>query len=263
MRATRQLHYQRNHHPVHWKIRGNDVRVTHLMGELCGAISYVSSLTFCGHIKCPKSRWILYRCFSPFPCLSAFKIECWLFDMAPARKILFLTNSELGQCNVAFAVAEEFLRRGEFDVHIGSYSSLAGLVEELNKRVNFSRSVEFHEIPGPSMTDLAIRSNIGLLFHRPGVKGAARGFQKVATAMKNWRPSEYHAAYKSCLAMIDKLSPDIVMVDPILHVGLDACRTAKARVAILWPVPLKDVVIAIQPNGGIFWKYPVYASPSY
>lgn len=181
--------------------------------------------------------------------------------MAPARKILFLTNSELGQCNVAFAVAEEFLRRGEFDVHIGSYSPLAGLVEELNKRVGCGRSVEFHEIPGPSMTDLAIRSNIGLLFHRPGVKGATRGFQKVSTAMKNWRPSEYHQAYRSCLAMIEKLSPDIVVVDPILHVGLDACRTAKARVAILWPVPLKDVVIAIQPKAGIFWKYPVYASP--
>lgn len=171
---------------------------------------------------------------------------------------MFLTNSELGQCNVAFAVAEEFLRRGEFAVHIGSYSSLAGLVEELNKRVDCGRSVEFHEIPGPSMTDLAVRSNVGLLFHRPGVKGTTQGFQKVATVMRNWRPSEYHKAYKSCLETIEKLRPDVVVVDPILHVGLDACRTAKARVAVLWPVPLKDVVVAIQPKAGIFWKYPVY-----
>lgn len=181
--------------------------------------------------------------------------------MAPSRNILFLTNSELGQCNVAFAVAEEFLRRGEFAVHLGSYSPLAGLVDELNKRFDCCRSVEFHEIPGPSMTDLAVRSNVGLLFHRPGVKGATQGFQKVATAIKNWRPSEYHTAYKSCIAMIEKLRPDIVVVDPILHVGLDACRTAKARVAMLWPVPLKDVVIAIQPKAGIFWKYPVYVFP--
>jgi hypothetical protein len=178
--------------------------------------------------------------------------------MAPSRNILFLTNSELGQCNVAFAVAEEFLRRGEFAVHLGSYSPLAGLVEELNKRVDCGRSVEFHDIPGPSMTDLAVRSKVGLLFHRPGVKGATQGFAKVATAMRNWRPSEYHKAHKSCVAMIEKLRPDIVVIDPILHVGLDACRTAKARVAILWPVPLKDVVIAIQPKAGIFWKYPVY-----
>ncbi|OOQ81693.1 hypothetical protein PEBR_42778 [Penicillium brasilianum] len=180
--------------------------------------------------------------------------------MGPTRKVLFLTNSELGQCNVAFAVAEEFLRRGEFAVHLGSYSPLAGPVDELNKRVDCGRSVEFHEIPGPSMTDLAVHSNVGLLFHRPGVKGATQGFRKVATAMKNWRPSEYHKAYKSCIAMIDKLRPDIVVIDPILHVGLDACRSAKARVAILWPVPLKDVIIAIQPKAGILWKYPVTGS---
>ncbi|KAJ5153391.1 uncharacterized protein N7482_009869 [Penicillium canariense] len=180
--------------------------------------------------------------------------------MASTRSILFLTNNELGQCNVAFAVAEEFLRRGEFTVHIGSYSPLAGLVEDLNKRVDCGRSVEFHEILGPSMTDLAVRSNVGLLFHRPGVKGATQGFQKVATAIRNWRPSEYHIAYQSCLAMIDKVRPDIVVVDPILHVGLDACRTAKARVVVLWPVPLKDVVITIQPKAGIFWKYPVTGS---
>ncbi|OKO97557.1 hypothetical protein PENSUB_10351 [Penicillium subrubescens] len=181
--------------------------------------------------------------------------------MAPSRKILFLTNSELGQCNVAIAVAEEFLRRGEFAVHLGSYSPLAALVDDLNNRVNCGRSAEFHEIPGPSMTDLAIRSKVGLLFHQPGVKGATQGFAKVATTMKNWRPLEYRKAYESCIAMIEKLRPDVVVVDPILHVGLDACRTVKpARVVILWPVPLKDVVIAIQPMAGIFWKYPVTGS---
>lgn len=184
--------------------------------------------------------------------------------MTPSQKILFLTNSELGQCNVAFAVAEEFLRRGEFAVHLGSYSPLATLVEDLNKRVDCGRSAEFHEIPGPSMTDLAIRSNVGLLFHRPGVRGATQGFAKVATAMRNWRPSEYRKAYESCTSMIEKLQPDVVVVDPILHVGLDACRAVKpARVVTLWPVPLKDVVIAIQPKVGIFWKYPVYAILKY
>ncbi|KAF3390421.1 hypothetical protein F1880_009304 [Penicillium rolfsii] len=181
--------------------------------------------------------------------------------MASSRTILFLTNSELGQCNVALAVAEEFLRRGELAVHFGSYSPLAALVDEMNNRINCGRSAGFHEIPGPSMTDLAIRSNVGLLFHRPGVKGATQGFAKVVTAIRNWRPSEYRIAYESCVAMIEKLRPDVVVIDPILHVGLDACRTVKpARVVILWPVPLKDVVVALQPKAGIFWKYPVTGS---
>lgn len=135
--------------------------------------------------------------------------------MAPTRNILFLTNSELGQCNVVLAVAEEFLRRGEFAIHIGSYSPLAKLVEKLNKRVDCGRSVEYHKIPGPSMEDLTVRSNVGLLSHRPGVKGATLGFRKVATAMRNWRPSEYQKSYKSCLEMIDELRPDVVVVDPL------------------------------------------------
>ncbi|KAJ5692625.1 hypothetical protein N7462_002048 [Penicillium macrosclerotiorum] len=178
----------------------------------------------------------------------------------PTRNILFLTNSELGQCNVAFAVAEEFLHRGEFRVHIGSYSSLAGLVQELNNRDNYARPAEFHKIPGPSMTDLAVRSKVGLLFHKAGIKGAVEGLNKVATAMKNWRPSEYENAYRSCLEILENVRPDIVVVDPILHVGLDACRTAKSRVVVLWPVPLKDVVITIQPKAGILWKYPMTGS---
>ena len=66
--------------------------------------------------------------------------------------------------------------------------------------------------------------------------------------MRNWRPSEYQNAYKNCLEMIGELRPEAVVVDPLLYVGLDACRAAKARVAVLWPVLLKGVVVAIQPN---------------
>jgi hypothetical protein len=54
--------------------------------------------------------------------------------------------------------------------------------------------------------------------------------------------------------MIGELRPEAVVVDPLLYVGLDACRAcraAKARVAVLWPVLLKDVVVAIQPNAKI------------
>lgn len=177
-----------------------------------------------------------------------------------ARSILFLTNSELGQCNVALAVAEEFLQRGEFHVHIASYKPLEPMVDGLNKRTGASHPAEFHEIWGPCMTDLAIRSNVGLLFHRAGLKGTVDGFKKVKRAITSWTPTEYARAYDSCVEMINKLRPAVVVIDPILHVGLDACRTVKSRVVVLWPVPLKEVVIVCQPNVGILWKYPVYVT---
>lgn len=177
--------------------------------------------------------------------------------MAMTRDIVFLTNSELGQCNVALAVAEEFLRRGDFRVHMASFRALAPMVEELNERAGAAQPAEFHEIWGPSMTDLASRSSIGLLYHRPGLKGAVEGFTKVRTAMSNWRSSEYAKAYRTCIEILEKIRPAVVVVDPILHVGLDACETTRMRRVVLWPVPMKDVVILHQPKAGILWKYPV------
>lgn len=173
------------------------------------------------------------------------------------RNILFLTNSELGQCNVAFAVAEEFLRRGDFQVHFASFAPVANSVENLHKRAGCENVAQFHEVPSPCMTDLAIRSRVGLLFHEPGVKGATTGFAKVGRAMENWRPSEYKQAYETCLEILNKLQPAMVVVDPIFHVGIDACHTAKARFTVLWPVPIKDVVVIDQPKAAVLWKYPV------
>ncbi|KAJ5668484.1 uncharacterized protein N7477_007054 [Penicillium maclennaniae] len=177
------------------------------------------------------------------------------------RNVLFFTNSELGQCNVALAVAEEFLRRGKFRVHFASFNAAAPLVQELNTPVvDTDRSAEFHEIFGPSMTDLAVRSMVGLLYHPPGIKGATEGFIKVSNVMSNWKPTEYARAYRSCLEILEKVRPSVVVIDPILHVGLDACEKTPARKVILWPVPIKDVVVLNQPKAGVWWKYPVTGS---
>lgn len=173
------------------------------------------------------------------------------------RNILFLTNSELGQCNVALAVAEEFLRKGDFKVHFASFAPVADEVNNLHKRAGCENTAQFHEIPSPCMTDLAIRSCVGLLFHKPGVKGATQGFAKVGRAMESWRPSEYKQAYDACVDIVNNLQPAMVVVDPILHVGIDACHATKTRFTVLWPVPLKDVVVVIQPKAAVLWKYPV------
>ncbi|KAJ5909590.1 hypothetical protein N7504_004233 [Penicillium tannophilum] len=180
--------------------------------------------------------------------------------MSPSRNILFFTNSELGQANVTLAVVEEFLQRNEFFVHIASFSQLAPLVTELNKMIPCPESARLHEIQGPCMEDLAIRTNVGLIHHKPGIAGTVDGFQKVRTIMSSWTSSEYGRAYRSCVDILNELNPAVVVVDPILHVGLNACRSVGSRIAILWPVPLKDVVILNQPNAEFLWKYPMTGS---
>ncbi|EPS27025.1 putative UDP-galactose:ceramide 1-beta-galactosyltransferase [Penicillium oxalicum 114-2] len=178
----------------------------------------------------------------------------------PARRILFLTNSELGQCNVALAVAEEFLRRGGFAVHIGSFKQLAPLVEDMNQRLHCGQAAIFHQVPGPSMKDLADRVPCDHISHRPGVRGSVQGYRKVFGILQNWRPAEYLEAYRACGLMIEDLRPNIVVIDPIFQPGLDVCRNTTVRVAIIWPVPLKDVVIGIQPKGAILCRYPATGS---
>ncbi|KAJ5623366.1 hypothetical protein N7490_011971 [Penicillium lividum] len=180
--------------------------------------------------------------------------------MSASRNILFLTNSELGQANVTLAVAEEFLHRNEFSVHIASFNPLAPLVKELNKRLPCPKPAKFHEIQGPCMEDLAVRSTVGLIHHRPGVVGTVEGFQKVCMAMSSWTLFEYGKAYQSCVEILNKLHPAVVVVDPILHVGLSACQSVGSRIAVLWPVPLKDVVVLNQPNAEFLWKYPMTGS---
>lgn len=170
---------------------------------------------------------------------------------------MFLTNSELGQSNVIFAVAEEFLQRNEFSVHIASYRQLGSLVSELNARISSPEPAKFHEIYGPCMEDLSIRSKVGLIHHKPGVVGTVAGFEKVSVTLSHWTIPEYGKAYQSCVDILTELHPAVVVVDPLLHVGLRACQSVGCRMAVLWPVPLRDVVILNQPNFEILWKFPM------
>ncbi|KAJ5083257.1 hypothetical protein N7456_012684 [Penicillium angulare] len=176
------------------------------------------------------------------------------------QNVLFLTNCELGQCNVAIAVAEEFILRDKFTVHIASFRPLAELIEKINRKSASSKPAIFHEIYGPCMEDLAVRSGVGLITHKPGVLGTIEGFQKVNRAMSSWTPQEYKRASERCVDILKEVQPDVIVLDPILHVGLEACRGFTSRLVVLWPVPLKDVVILNQPRAKALWQYPITGS---
>ena len=107
------------------------------------------------------------------------------------------------------------------------------------------------------MAELAARVDINIPCHRPGIPGAVCGFQKVSKTISAWTPSEYEKAVQSCLEIVEKVCPAVAVIDPILRVGLDACRTAKFPIVVLWPVPLKDVVLLNQPKAVVLWNYPL------
>lgn len=174
----------------------------------------------------------------------------------PKQPILFLTSPEHGQSNVALAVAEEFLHRGEFEVHIASFKELSARVQAINDKAEYEQVIHFHPIAGPSLSEIVPRTTPDIS-HRPGLAGTHDACNIINISVLGWTPDEYILSYRSCLEILKDVRPVVVVADPLLHLGLDAARSVDSRIAILWPVPLKDVVITVQPKAGIFWKYPL------
>ncbi|CAG8099101.1 unnamed protein product [Penicillium salamii] len=178
---------------------------------------------------------------------------------SPKPTILFMTSPEHGQSNVALAVAGEFVNRGEFEVHIASFKGLSTRIQELNEQVDYNRVIHFHAIAGSSLSEVTARQTAQLA-HRPGIAGTLDGCYKINFSVLGWQPEEYLRSYRSCLEILKEVNPAVVVADPLLHLGLDAARILRMRIVILWPVPLKDVVITVQPKAGILWKYPLTGS---
>ncbi|KAJ5766577.1 uncharacterized protein N7511_004193 [Penicillium nucicola] len=177
----------------------------------------------------------------------------------PMQNILFITCPEHGQSNVILAVAEEFLQRGEYEVHIASFQPLAARVRAINDQAEHDQVAHFHTIAGTSMSELVARSTPDIC-HKPGLAGTLDGCKKINASVLAWTPEEYLQSYRSCLEILKVVQPVVVIVDPLLHLGLDAARNAKMKIVVLWPVLLKDVVIMIQPKLSILWKYPLTGS---
>ncbi|KAJ5780651.1 hypothetical protein N7457_005811 [Penicillium paradoxum] len=178
---------------------------------------------------------------------------------APKQAILFLTCSEHGQSNVALAVAEEFLHRGEFEVHVASFRELCARVQAINDQADHDQVIHFHTITGPCMSEVVARTTTDVC-HPPGLAGTREGCNKINLSVLGWKPEEYIRSFRSCVEILRDVQPVVVVADPLLHFGLDAARSIDMRIVILWPVPLKDVVITVQPRFAILWKYPLTGS---
>ena len=64
------------------------------------------------------------------------------------RKILFVTNSEIGQANTILAMALEATTRPHLEAHLASFPVLKRRVESLNPEINF------HPLDGKAMVEM-------------------------------------------------------------------------------------------------------------
>jgi hypothetical protein len=172
-----------------------------------------------------------------------------------SKTILFITSCDHGQANVMLAVASELIQSSSsLAVHIASTSTLAPRVAQLGPHT------QFHLLPGGSMIEsyLASGHSIEHLRHEPGIRGAVSSFTNVDRMMQHWMDGMYLNLFETCISLLEKVTPQIVVIDPVCAPEIDACRNSKGghKLVVLSPMGLKDLLIPVQPWSGVLWKYP-------
>lgn len=204
------------------------------------------------------SRSIRHVSFVSFNLIAFIAVK---MDEGEKVKVLFLTNSELGQSSVCLAVTHEFLLRPEYEVHIASFPVLGPTVTKVNARAKSLASAQqeatFHPLCGLSMKDAYIQK-VGnqrtFNNHRVGLRGAMNAYKSVLiNALAPWNGSEYMAVYFQCFSVIQDIQPVVVVVDPLFAPAIDACLKLKLPYLVLSPNTLKD---HCQPRLANFWKFP-------
>jgi hypothetical protein len=185
--------------------------------------------------------------------------------MAKSKTVLFLTSSEYGQANVVIAVAHELVARHLSDVHIASFSPLKPRVDGLNMGSygvlpQGTKPIYFHTISGLSMMEALARDpdhNLDDLLVPAGIAGALSMQKTVAALACIWKPEEFIRGYQSCKEIINRVRPDIIVVEGFLAQAVDACNSLKKNFVMLSPNTYRELLASQQSQTHQIWGYPM------
>lgn len=95
--------------------------------------------------------------------------------------------------------------------------------------------------------------------YRPGIRGALETYRVTLPAMATaWEGPDYMTGYENCLEILQSVSPDVIVADPIMHQGLDACKTLSRDAIILAPNTFKELLRNTQPVLSQLCRYLAY-----
>lgn len=172
------------------------------------------------------------------------------------RKFLFLTNAESGQANPALAMAHEASTRPGAEVHIASFPVLAQRVAGLSPGLTFHPLDGKDLIGGLKMQGFSERD----LPHLPTAKDFAPYGKNMTSIMAGWSGASYMRIYESAKKVIEELNPGVIVVDPMLNPGIDACYSLNRDFIISSPNTPLDLARAHQPWLKGFWYYPTFGT---
>ena len=182
----------------------------------------------------------------------------------PSRtKILLLCNAEHGQANIPLAIAHELLIRGDTDVHLCSFPNLKkrfkSQLQDQSEAYgsNVDHRAFYHDLEGPTVTEVFLRSGKRGPFHPAGFCGCIEGLSNVFEDYWAWNESEYVATFESCAKRIEAIDPDLIVVDYFFLPGRDAVQNQKRKYCLMNTTSLSHIVLGLQDNHSYLWKYPM------
>lgn len=153
------------------------------------------------------------------------------------------TSSEYGQANVILAVAHELLLLCEYEVHIASFKAFRSRINELNHSIpkNIHPAIP-HRVSGMPITETLVAKNQFIEPYSPSIKGALSTYKITMPALANtWEGPEYIAGFKTCLSILCSVNPNLVVAEPLMCQGLEACETLNYKCVVLSPNTFQDM----------------------
>lgn len=191
--------------------------------------------------------------------------------MTTPKKILFLCSSDYGQANVILATSYALLATGaSVELHIGSEHAMKPEVEATVKLANDLLKVaapyiiHFHGMDGTSHFQAMMRPGAGVKeawsLPVPNFRNAAIFMAHFPQAAMPWDSAEFVDMYAQNVTVLQKVAPDLVVVDPLYIPGITAAQQLKVKWTVLAPNTIKDFAAVHQPRGAGLWKYPLIGS---
>lgn len=190
-------------------------------------------------------------------------------DLSDVRqKVLFMTNVERGLANVVLATAHAMLiDYPEVDVHLVSFPLLEKTTHEVSdsalQQSSAARRIKFENISAPSYGDVlrAEGFNTERTMNSPGLLGFSKFTANLEKFLCPWSGPEYVQIYRSLTEKIQRIDPDVIVLDTMLTPGVDATRDLDRKHVMLSANQLKDHFAQNQPFGAMFWKIPACVLP--
>ncbi|KID89640.1 UDP-glucoronosyl and UDP-glucosyl transferase family protein [Metarhizium guizhouense ARSEF 977] len=183
--------------------------------------------------------------------------------MADPKRMLMLTNSELGQANVFLAATHELLQLDpNVTIYICSFAPLAqpvSSIRALDKTGTADSRLRFIELPGPSWKEALFgrpeHQFQELCAIRPTVWNVSKAAKLTRIACP-WTTDELCSLVTRLESIIHDVDPHLTVVDNLFTPAVTVCYKLKPKWVVLSPNTYKEFALAAQPRRQYYWKYP-------